>query len=390
MSTEEPQTTDTHSEFIAMAGDLRSRPKWLLEMVERGDLEGLVKTLRGPYPEFAADAAWGLGSLGKPESVPHLVEALEHADAPVRRSAAEALGVVGDLRAAPALRKLLKDEDADVRGIAVWALGGVADPECVTGLVALLGDGELFTDGLGEKELIGWQAAHTLSMFGDLSFQPLVKATSKKDPMVRRNAAMALGYMGLEDAVRPLVELLSDKNTEVRRAALNALGDLGHPVEVDPIHPLLSDPSEEVRWSAVLLLGNLEDQTVNASLLEALTDSSAEVVSLAAGALAARNAAEAVPALMKLLDDGGKKAAAAARALGALGAAGSVPRMLQMLDKGGNEERAAAAASLGQLKAKEAVDKLKQLLMDPSPSVRGEVLGALRAITGLTFGEEKS
>jgi HEAT repeat protein len=61
-----------------------------------------------------------------------------------------------------------------------------------------------------------------------------------------------------------------------------------------------------------------------------------------------------------------------------------------MLGAGSNEERAAAAAALGQLKAREAVDVLKQHLMDPSPSVRGEVLGALRAITGLTFGEEKT
>lgn len=89
-----------------------------------------------------------------------------------------------------------------------------------------------------------------------------------------------------------------------------------------------------------------------------------------------------------MLREGERKGAAAARALGALGVAEAVPVLVDRLARGSDEERAAAASALGQLRAKSAVDSLKRLLLDPSPAVRGEVLVALRAITGLTFGEE--
>jgi HEAT repeat protein len=390
VSADRQQLDGAETELSAMAGDLRPRPRWLLDMIEHGDVAGLIQTLAGPYAEFAADAAWALGSLGQTECVPPLIAALEHRESLIRRAAAEALGVMGCPEAAPALRKLLSDAEADVRGIAVWSLGGIGDVESVEAIVRLLGDSEFYTDGLGEKELIGWQAAHTLALFGETSYAHLVEASQHQDTVIRRNSAMALGYTCQAAAVEPLSALLADPDTEVRRSALNALGDLGHPVSAAIITPLLTDASEEVRWSAVLLLGNLDEPSAHLALLDALEDPSAEVVSLAAGALASRHAQEAVPRLLRLLGNRGKKAAAAARALGSLGANDSIPLLLEILEGGGDEERAAAAAALGQLKAASAVDSLKRHLADPSLSVRGEVLGALQAITGLSFGETES
>lgn len=390
MSADRQHLAGAETELSAMAGDLRPRPRWLLDMIEHSDVAGLIQTLAGPYAEFAADAAWALGSLGHKDCVAPLIAALAHRESLIRRAAAEALGVMGCPEAAPALRELLADAEADVRGIAVWSLGGIGDIESVEAIVPLLGDTEFYTDGLGEKELIGWQAAHTLALFGETSFPHLVESSQHPDAPIRRNAAMALGYTGQVAAVEPLSCLLTDTDTEVRRSALNALGDLGHPVSAAIITPLLTDASEEVRWSAVLLLGNLEEPSAHLALLDALEDPSAEVVSLAAGALASRHAEEAVPRLLRLLGARGKKAAAAARALGSLGANDSVPLLLEILEAGADEERAAAAAALGQLRAGGAVDCLKRHLADPSLAVRGEVLGALQAITGMSFGETQS
>lgn len=86
-------------------------------------------------------AAEALGEVKGPDSVEHLVSALNDPHWQVRSRAAKALGQIGDTRALGPLTSALKDEDPTVRAYAADALGNLHDHRAVEALVAALKDG---------------------------------------------------------------------------------------------------------------------------------------------------------------------------------------------------------------------------------------------------------
>ncbi|MBS7250416.1 MAG: HEAT repeat domain-containing protein, partial [Candidatus Freyarchaeota archaeon] len=54
----------------------------------------------------------------------------------------------------------------------------------------------------------------------------LIKALGDTEPMVRVEAAQALGERGDQRAIAPLIKALEDDNSKVRAAAAKALGKL--------------------------------------------------------------------------------------------------------------------------------------------------------------------
>ena len=75
---------------------------------------------------------------------------------------------------------------------------------------------------------------------------------------VRRRSAIALGRVGLAEAVAPLVSALSDSNPAVRRMVAFALGVLGDVTAGDALVASLNDPDQLVRGRAAEALGRLE------------------------------------------------------------------------------------------------------------------------------------
>ena len=78
---------------------------------------------------------------------------------------------------------------------------------------------------------------------------------------IRRRAALALGRVGLPDAVEPLARRLEATETEpeVRLMAAFALGLIGDPAAAAPLRLALEDPSPKVRGRAAEALGRLGD-----------------------------------------------------------------------------------------------------------------------------------
>jgi hypothetical protein len=76
--------------------------------------------------------AKALGTIGNPEAVAALIQALNHEDSSVRGSAAKALGEIGNPEAVAALIQALNDEDDSVRGSAAEALGNIASSELLS------------------------------------------------------------------------------------------------------------------------------------------------------------------------------------------------------------------------------------------------------------------
>lgn len=115
----------------------------------------------------------------------------------------------------------------------------------------------------------------------DKSFaRELLEALDDPDPLLRHEAAMASGDMGLGHAVAPLANLAEfDPDLEVRLAAIAALGNIGSRPAVRALERMQTrlDPDDEDLGDAV------EDALAMAELMGDLTALEAEGLSLTPG-----------------------------------------------------------------------------------------------------------
>jgi len=170
-----------------------------------------------------------IGKMLNRQDVEGLIKALKHKDYRVPREAAKALGEIG----VPALERLiqaLKDKDKDVRTRATWALGYIKDAKALEALIQALKNDEI--------EYVRGGAASALGEIGDtIALEPLIHALKDKDEFVREQAAEALGEIGDARAVEPLIKATRSRVDELRWAAEDALESIGKPA-VEPRRPL--------------------------------------------------------------------------------------------------------------------------------------------------------
>lgn len=175
---------------------------------EASNLKSLGDALADAEQNCRVEAVKSLGRLGR-EAVPLLLQALEHADAYVRREATASLGKLGQAAAdaVPALSGALRDPDTKVRMGAATALGqvGPAAQQAIPQMIQILRDPNLILCRL---------ASQSLSMLGGAAVGPLTEALRNCDSGVRREAAWALGQIGPEAsaAIPALMEILAGRD----------------------------------------------------------------------------------------------------------------------------------------------------------------------------------
>ena len=196
---------------------------------------GLIRALRSATPDARCRAAKALGKLGwlAREALPLLVHCLRESDAPLREAAAQAVGQMGP-DAIPYLTSMLTHPDKYVRRNAVWALGklGPLGKVAVPALCAALKDGDPRTAS-GAAQALGAMgpdaaeavpalteamrgtnivlcrlASKALSQVGRAALPALLEHLRHRDPFVRGEAALALGWLG--PAAAAAVPALSD------------------------------------------------------------------------------------------------------------------------------------------------------------------------------------
>ncbi len=200
-------------------------------------LPDLLRALRSSVPDSRSRAAKALGRLGwlARDALPALTGAVNDADAGVREAAAQAIGQMG-LDALPQLTHLLLHEDKYVRRNAVWAIGKLgplarrvlpdlcqalhdSDPRTGAGAAQALGNMgadaaeaiPALTEAMrGTNIVLCRLAAKALSQIGRPALGPLIAHLGHRDPFVRGEAALALGWMGTQasSAVLALIEVL--------------------------------------------------------------------------------------------------------------------------------------------------------------------------------------
>ncbi|TYO97126.1 HEAT repeat protein [Geothermobacter ehrlichii] len=183
---------------IAALGTLRAKEA----------VDGIRATLKDRAFGRRYIAAWALGQIGDPATIPALIEALDDANETVRRYATRAL-IRFDRKAVPPLVQALPAATSRAAGYIIRALGDIGDPRAVDSLLRAV-------DGPNRG----------------LAFQ-------------------ALGKLKERRAEQALIDGLNDSDWRTRMQAAMALGPLGGPAAAEALQPLLDDPEVVVReWAA--------------------------------------------------------------------------------------------------------------------------------------------
>jgi cyclophilin family peptidyl-prolyl cis-trans isomerase/HEAT repeat protein len=114
----------------------------------------------------------------------------------------------------------------------------------------------------------------------------LIRLLGDTEARVRRRAALALGRVGLPEAVEPLVALLADEESDVRQMSAFALGQIGSQAARPALLAALGDPDPRVPGRAAEALGLLGDHADAAAVSDMVR------THIAAGALAGVTAEE--------------------------------------------------------------------------------------------------
>ena len=240
----------------------RSDERKIVQLVESfGDSRGLVRL----------GFAEALGKVGK-AATPALVDGLANHENPVvRRACAKTMTLIADRETIPTLvNSLLHDDDTVVQGSVVGAMavmGEAAAPE----LLSIIGSPD-YPDS--SKGLATWG----LSFVGTAGKEHLYQAADAPQPEVRSAVVGALTSVVQEEedsrALDIILRALGDTSPMVRSEAAAALGKLSNTEVVPQLAEVLSDSDADVRKTAAMALMKIGDFGAIAPLKTALENES--------------------------------------------------------------------------------------------------------------------
>jgi len=220
----------------------------------------LVELLDDASSSIQHAAVISMGRLGNPEAIDELVKPkiFDSSVTNIRWAAIIALGQLGDYRIIDHLLRKLDDKEWIIRNQAVTVLKDkiqeIIKLKNISHSYILL---KLFS--LDDEEIIVL-AIQGFCALGEESVNILLDALHSMSPILRKNAARALGELTSFRAVDSLIELIDDEKWEVRESVVKALGEIGDRKAIDPLVNALADNVEKVQKQAmesILLFGKL-------------------------------------------------------------------------------------------------------------------------------------
>ena len=275
--------------------------------------------------------------------------------------------------ALPALLEALQTRDASLLSLVQQILAHI--PSATPAMIKLLGSAH---------PIIRGRLAEVFAISKDrLAVPALLDAVHGEYFTVRSRAALALGKIGEQKAIKPLLGLLKDPEDEVRIAACLALGLYRDPTTFDDItNVLLDDPKIEVRQAAARALGDTQHPGALPYLMEALHDSywwyeREYAVGDLLLAIEKMGNAAVDPLIKSLQDREGTVRKFAAILLGKLGDPGAIEPLAMSLYDMHHEVGKASAESLSKFGAK-SFEVLSEALSHPEMWIR------IHAVIGLS------
>ena len=233
-----------------------------------------------------------------------------------------AVGEIGFVQAGvDALKAQLSDSNPLIRLHAAIALLKMDDESGYEEIAAAIGgtddaQARIALDGLAEAKHFGvplmTRTAHAegprqsaLRQTIDQVSAGLIEQLDHEDPEMRRRAAIALGQVGDAQHVDALVERLSDPSNQVRFSTAAALAGMDQAAGIDFLFSAMRDADPILRTNAVKFLADVQKDTgtVEAQLIEALSNSEPLTRAGAAQVLGQARVAAAVSALSQATAD---------------------------------------------------------------------------------------
>jgi HEAT repeat protein len=161
----------------------------------------------------------------------------------------------------------------------------------------------------GQNTSAAGEAEDALVKIGKPSVQPLCDALKSENADVRRDAAETLGKIGDARAVEPLILAVKNQDRNGGRvagagAAAAALSEIKDARAVEPFIAALKDEDKVVREVAAVALGKIGDARAVEPFIAALKDEDKAVREVAAVALGKMGDTRAVEPLIRALGDG--------------------------------------------------------------------------------------
>lgn len=230
-----------------------------------------------------------LGTLGYPETIPLLIEALHHNNDRIRQTAASQLKPIYATAVIDPLLECLNDENTNVRCAAIQSLGYFQHPKVIDRIKLLLDDNNesIKREAIGavgrlgyagaNKQVVGFlkeekyrhSAADALRKNGDPSIlEPIKVLMENNDPRLQSSVISILGYIGSEEIVGLIMGYLDNESPDIVKSAIEALGDLGSEKAVPALSKFLNSETRDFRIYAIYALGEIGSDKVVEDLLK--------------------------------------------------------------------------------------------------------------------------
>jgi HEAT repeat protein len=303
----------------------------------RPALDALLGTLGEPGVQASLEAA--VLAIGT-DAVEPLLARFEQGTRNERLAAASMLGRLGDRRAVPPLVESLAGADADLASAAAGALATLGDARALDGIVPLFAH---------PRASVRQAAIAAVNSIGaEATRERIAERLGDDDPRVRECAIRVAGYFGYEDCLPLMLDAVAHPHEDVRRAAIEQLPVLPHPRGPAMLVEAMSGDTPRNRAAAAHAAGYLEDTVSAQALLRSLDDPDAWVRYFAAGSVARRDIAAAVPRLRE-----------------------------QALGETATHVRIAALHALAKLEAPHLADLAASLIRDADPDLAAAAMSAL-------------
>lgn len=325
------------------------------------DAKAISAGLKDKDYNVRAAAVEELGLLGTAEVVPHLEAALSDEIEDVRWKAFSALERVDSKLAAKILVKLLRSKNAEVRKNAMTALAANPDPTAIQAIINVLGD---------KEPDVRKYAAIALTDLDAKQAADAVKANiDDTDMLVRRFSQRAALKLESKGAGAVAAKFFPSENDEQNRIVLAGLmARDGDKSQMPLIKQALSSEDFSMRVTGIEVLEALADKETLPWLEEAVKHESVDSSVAAAKALYKLKGRSELPRLTSWLQDPKDEVRrlAAAVALGEAGVVEAVPGLIKAMEDSDKYVRVQAYKALWKVgTGKEAVVKAFLTKLEP-------------------------
>ncbi|MBV8520338.1 MAG: HEAT repeat domain-containing protein [Acidobacteria bacterium] len=378
--------------FLGWSGDERAVPVLL------GQLEN---------PDTAEVAAQALIDFG-PAAIPRILEALQNTDEDECIALLlRVVNMIGGRETIPSILQFLDHDNPMIRRLALETLGEIPDPASIDYLLAKLDDPDVASQQAAVNSISALVAAfpeakqdvlakikrllqshsipiklNSLSVYvniqGEGYHDELLLASKDSDPAIRQKAVSLMGKFGEERFADQLVLSLADEATPVRLAAINAIVRLRPETGLEPLISSLDDHDIWIRTAAAQALGEYRQPASIEPLMRHLTHDPAPVRIAVIEALGKSEDPNVKDVLCGCLGEADPEIQRAAMlALARIPGEDVFERLLKALAHDDWRMRAAAATALGMRGDRAALPVLHRALEDPDTYVQQSAVLAL-------------